>query len=212
MGTSQMLLAAVVLAAAAASALAAADAGRTLTQEEITELAKTMPEGPDRELTVRVCAACHEPQRAASIRLTREGWEEVVAKMVGLGAKATDEELVKVIDYLAVNYKGEAAKPININTAPAVELESVAGLLRRKQRSGSSTGTTRRARASTTSRRSPGSPTKKSTRGATDWSASESPFAAGSSVAVRSAKNGRTTATGQEPWTRPKSPVIGIIL
>jgi competence protein ComEA len=139
MGTSQTLLAAVVLVAAGtvAAARPAADAqapmaGRTLTQEEITELAKTMPEGPDRELTVRVCAACHEPQRAASIRLTREGWEEVVAKMVGLGAKATDEELAKVIDYLAVNYKGEAAKPINMNTASAVELESVAGLLRKE--------------------------------------------------------------------------------
>ena len=151
MGTSQTLLAAVALVAATASAASLQQmTGRTLTQEEITELAKTMPEGPDRELTVRVCAACHEPQRAASIRLTREGWEEVVAKMVGLGAKATDEELVKVIDYLAVNYKGEAAKPINMNTAPAVELESVAGLLRKEAALWINTATTRRARASTT--------------------------------------------------------------
>ena len=66
------------------------------------------------------------------IRLTREGWQEVVAKMVGLGAQATDEELVKVTDYLAEHYKGEAAKPINMNTASAVELESVAGLLRKE--------------------------------------------------------------------------------
>ena len=39
-----------------------------------------MPEGPARELTVRVCAVCHEPQRVASVRLTREGWEGVIAK------------------------------------------------------------------------------------------------------------------------------------
>jgi competence protein ComEA len=107
-------------------------AGRTLTPAEIAEYAKTMPEGPNRELTVRVCAACHEPQRAASVRLTREGWQDVVAKMVGLGAKATDEELAKVIDYLAENYKGEAPRPVNLNTAPAVDLESVAGLLRKE--------------------------------------------------------------------------------
>lgn len=134
MPKSRALIAAIILAAAAAGAAArqAPMAGRTLTREEIAELAKTMPEGPNRELTVRVCAACHEPQRAASVRLTREGWETVVAKMVGLGAKATDEELVKVIDYLAENYKGEAAKPINMNTAPAVDLESVAGLLRKE--------------------------------------------------------------------------------
>lgn len=133
MGTSQTLCAVVLLAAVAASAGSRQQmAGRTLTPEEIAELAKTMPEGPHRELTVRVCAACHEPQRAASVRLTREGWEEVVAKMVGLGAKGTEEELAQVTAYLAENFKGEAPKPINMNTAPAVDLESVAGLLRKE--------------------------------------------------------------------------------
>jgi competence protein ComEA len=136
MGNTRRLAAAVALAAAAAVSTAtsaqAPMAARTLTPEEIAELAKTMPEGPNRELTVRVCAGCHEPQRAASIRLTREGWQEVVAKMVGLGAKGTDEEIAKVIDYLAENYKGEAARPINMNTASAVDLEAVAGLLRKE--------------------------------------------------------------------------------
>lgn len=128
------LIAAAIFVAAAVGAAARQPpmAARTLTPAEIAEFAKTMPEGPNRELTVRVCAGCHEPQRAASIRLTREGWQDVVAKMVGLGAKATDEEIGKVIDYLAENFKGEAAKPINMNTASAVELESVAGLLRKE--------------------------------------------------------------------------------
>jgi DNA uptake protein ComE-like DNA-binding protein len=129
---SLLILPAAALAASIASSSQAPMAGRTLTPAEITEYAKTMPEGTNRELTVRVCAACHEPQRAASVRLTREGWQDVVAKMVGLGAKATDEELAKVIDYLAENYKGEAPRPVNLNTAPAVDLESVAGLLRKE--------------------------------------------------------------------------------
>lgn len=134
MRTTTILIASIILgtAVSGAGARQVPMTGRTLTPEEIAELAKTMPEGPNRELTVRVCAACHEPQRAASVRLTREGWETVVAKMVGLGAKATEEELVKVTDYLAENFKGEAAKPINMNTAPAVDLESVAGLLRKE--------------------------------------------------------------------------------
>jgi DNA uptake protein ComE-like DNA-binding protein len=133
MFTRTILTAAVVFAIAAGIAARQAPmAARTLTPSEITELAKSMPDGPNRELAVRVCAGCHEPQRAASVRLTRDGWEQVVAKMVGLGAKATDEELVKVTDYLAENFKGEAAKPINMNTAPAVDLESVAGLLRKE--------------------------------------------------------------------------------
>jgi competence protein ComEA len=135
---------ALMLAAASAAAIDAAQQQtqapaapptaqlRTLTPEEIAALSQSMPEGPARELTVRVCAQCHEPQRAAALRLTREGWEGVVVKMVSLGARATDEELSKIIDYLAENYKGEAPKPINMNTATPVELESVAGLLRKE--------------------------------------------------------------------------------
>ena len=105
---------------------------RTFTPEEIAAMAATLPEGPARELTVKVCAQCHEPQRAASVRLTREGWEGVVAKMVGLGARASDTELEQITDYLATNFKGEAPKPINMNTASSVELESVATLLRKE--------------------------------------------------------------------------------
>ena len=105
---------------------------RTFTPEEIAALSQGMPEGKARELVVRVCAQCHEPQRAASVRLTREGWEGVVSKMMGLGAKMSDDEYAQVVDYLAENYKGEAAKPINMNSATSVELESVAGLLRKE--------------------------------------------------------------------------------
>ena len=105
---------------------------KTFTPEEIAAMAATMPEGAARELTVRVCAQCHEPQRAASLRLTREGWEGVIQKMAGLGASATAAELEQITDYLATNFKGEAPKPINMNTASAVELESVAALLRKE--------------------------------------------------------------------------------
>ena len=105
---------------------------RTFTAEELAALSKGMPDGPGRELTVRVCAQCHEPQRAAALRLTRDGWEGVISKMVSLGAKATDAEFVQIIDYLAENYKGEAPKPINMNSATSVELESVAAMLRKE--------------------------------------------------------------------------------
>jgi competence protein ComEA len=105
---------------------------RTFTPEEIAALGKGMPDGPGKELTIRVCAQCHEPQRAAALRLTRDGWEGVIAKMVSLGAKATDAEFSQIADYLAENYKGEAPKPINLNSATSVELESVAAMLRKE--------------------------------------------------------------------------------
>ncbi len=106
--------------------------GRTFTEEEMAAMRAALPEGAARDLVIRVCAQCHEPQRSAALRLTREGWEAIVTKMAGLGAQMTDAESVQVIDYLAENFKGEAAKPINLNTASSVDLEAVASLLRKE--------------------------------------------------------------------------------
>ena len=92
----------------------------------------SFPDGPGKDITVRVCGTCHPSARGAAVRLTRAGWQDVIAKMVSLGAKASDEELTEVLDYLSANFKGEAPKPINMNTAPAIDLESVAGLLRKE--------------------------------------------------------------------------------
>jgi len=116
------------------STTAAAQQGqmKTFTPEEIAALSQGMPEGPARELVVRTCAQCHEPQRAAAVRLTREGWEATVSKMMGLGVRISDEDFTKIVDYLAENYKGEAPKPINMNSATSIELESVASLLRKE--------------------------------------------------------------------------------
>jgi competence protein ComEA len=91
-----------------------------------------LPDAPGKDVTVRVCSQCHEPQRAAALRLTRDGWEGVMSKMVSLGMKASDEELKQILDYLTENFQGEAPKPINMNSANSVELESVAALLRKE--------------------------------------------------------------------------------
>ena len=93
---------------------------------------QVLPDGPGKDATVRMCGQCHPAERGTAVRLTREGWQEVVAKMVSLGARGTDEELAAVLDYLTTNFKGEAAKPLNLNTASRVDLESVAGLLRKE--------------------------------------------------------------------------------
>ena len=51
-----------------------------------------LPEGPGRDALTKVCGSCHSPDRAASVRLTREGWENVLADMATRGAKGSDEE------------------------------------------------------------------------------------------------------------------------
>lgn len=93
-----------------------------------------LPEGPGKDATARVCGTCHPTERAASVRLTREGWQDTIAKMVKLGAKGSDEDLRVVLDYLATNFKGDAPKPLNLNTATSVDLESVAQLLRKESK------------------------------------------------------------------------------
>jgi len=128
-------LAAAMIAAAASLPRAQQPAqGRTFTPEEMAAYRAALPDAPARDLVIRVCGQCHEPNRAASLRLTRDGWEGVVQKMKGLGASAlaTDAELAQITDYLSENFKGEAPRPINMNTASAIDIEAVAGLLRKE--------------------------------------------------------------------------------
>lgn len=91
-----------------------------------------LPDGAGKDVVVRACGGCHEPIRAASVRLTREGWAETIERMKARGAKITDPDTVVTLDYLATHFLGEAERPINVNSAPQIDLESVAGLLRRE--------------------------------------------------------------------------------
>src|SRR6476661_9855364 len=88
-----------------------------------------LPDGPGKDATVKVCSTCHEANRVAAFRLTREGWEQTVADMRWRGAKGTDEEFAAVIEYLVANFLGEAPAKLNMNRATPVELESVVLLL-----------------------------------------------------------------------------------
>lgn len=94
--------------------------------------AQQLPDGPGKDTTVKVCGSCHAPERSASVRLTRDGWQDVIVKMVGLGAKGSDQELTAVLDYLATHFAGEAMVPLNLNRATSQELEAIVGLFRRE--------------------------------------------------------------------------------
>ena len=94
--------------------------------------AQSLPDSPGKDVVVKACSTCHEPIRIASLRLTEDGWTTVVEDMVKRGAKATPDEQKAVVAYLVANFLGEAERPLNVNTAEAIDLESVAGLLRRE--------------------------------------------------------------------------------
>ena len=91
-----------------------------------------LPDAPGRDVTVRLCAGCHAAETVASVRHPPEGWRDVIAKMVAAGAEGTDQELETVFQYLSTQFPAEAQKALNLNTATAIELESVAGLLRKE--------------------------------------------------------------------------------
>ena len=119
---------AIGLIMAAAVALAAAGQETQVSRPS----GEGMPEGPGKDVTVRACGTCHEGRRAASVRLTRDGWAAVIEDMQKRGATVSDQEFPIVLDYLATHFLGEALQPLNLNTASQIDLEAAGGLLRRE--------------------------------------------------------------------------------
>src|SRR5437763_8488020 len=89
-----------------------------------------LPPGKGHDETMKVCGKCHAAEQAASLRQSRTGWEETISKMVSMGSEGTDEEYDAILKYLTTNFGPETAKPINVNSASPVELESGLGLTR----------------------------------------------------------------------------------
>jgi DNA uptake protein ComE-like DNA-binding protein len=94
----------------------------------------TLPEGPGKEQVLRLCSTCHEAAKATSVKLTREGWIETIDRMKAFGAAGGDDEFAAVLEYLSTNFQGDTVRPLDMNTAEAIDLESVLQLLRRESR------------------------------------------------------------------------------
>jgi len=89
-----------------------------------------LPEGPGRAETERLCQNCHELARSVSRRQDRDGWEATINKMEALGTQGTDKEFALILDYLSTHFPVEELPPVNVNKAPAIELESRLSLRR----------------------------------------------------------------------------------
>jgi glucose dehydrogenase len=66
-----------------------------------------LPDGEGKELALRMCTTCHGTAVFATMRMGRVGWENEVAAMVERGAIGTEEEIRKLVDYLAKNFAPE---------------------------------------------------------------------------------------------------------
>src|SRR5947207_15870689 len=56
----------------------------------------TLPAGPGRELAIRVCSKCHEPEKVVDQQLDAAGWKSMVDEIAAQGADATDEEFAEI--------------------------------------------------------------------------------------------------------------------
>ena len=84
--------------------------------------AATLPDGPGKVETTRVCGKCHSLEQAVSVRQGLAGWKDTIAKMVGIGAEGSDAEFAAILNYLAKNYGAGNASPSSPGPAasPAV--------------------------------------------------------------------------------------------
>ena len=82
----------------------------------------SLPEGPGKELVLKVCASCHGLQVATNAAMDKNGWLGVVNQMVAGGAKVKKEDIATIVDYLAKNFGFPGA--VNANKATAEEIES----------------------------------------------------------------------------------------
>jgi cytochrome c5 len=63
-----------------------------------------LPKGNGREVMIRVCSTCHEPELAAGQQNDKAGWKDLVDQMASRGADATEPEFAQIVDYLAASF------------------------------------------------------------------------------------------------------------
>ncbi|HET7086587.1 MAG TPA: hypothetical protein VFI23_17610 [Rhizomicrobium sp.] len=68
---------------------------------------KSLPEGPGRDVMVRVCSQCHSPEIAAQQKLDSQGWKDLVNQMANNGANASDAEFDTIAKYLAGSFPAQ---------------------------------------------------------------------------------------------------------
>jgi len=82
-----------------------------------------LPPGEGREAVVSMCTPCHGVAVVASVRKTPLAWVSTIETMRGKGAKGTDEQALAAADYL-----GKTFPAVDVNSASAEEIVTVAGL------------------------------------------------------------------------------------
>lgn len=59
-----------------------------------------LPPGEGRDVMIRVCSQCHEPEMVADQQTDEAGWKSLVDQMASNGANATEAEFQQIVKYL----------------------------------------------------------------------------------------------------------------
>ena len=82
-----------------------------------------LPDGPGKEVVVKVCGNCHDYSVFTQDHNTRDRWDAIVQDMVSRGAEGTDAELDQVVSYLTAHFgPPPAGTKVNVNKASADDL------------------------------------------------------------------------------------------
>jgi competence protein ComEA len=95
-----------------------------LAQAQATHTSPELPEGPGKDVLLRVCSTCHSPDNVIANGQDRAGWEAEITKMAGFGAQGSDEDFTAILDYLVKNFPAT----VNVNKATAAQLETELGI------------------------------------------------------------------------------------
>jgi cytochrome c5 len=60
-----------------------------------------LPDGPGKDIVLKVCTPCHGTAEFTAKKNTRMEWDEEIDKMAARGAKASDDEFDAIVTYLA---------------------------------------------------------------------------------------------------------------
>jgi competence protein ComEA len=82
-----------------------------------------MPDGAGKQIILRECTACHQPDHFTKYRHTNEEWQAIVIRMSQRVRAISKDEVDTVQKYLATNYpKLDDATRLNVNKATADEM------------------------------------------------------------------------------------------
>lgn len=76
---------------------------------QVSPVGAELPPGPDRELVIGRCLACHDERYLAQQRLSAAQWEKVVVKMQGFGAPVYEGDAARMAIYLARAFPADQA-------------------------------------------------------------------------------------------------------